>query len=208
MGAMVVVKPKRFEYVEQTRQALLDAAEESFLAEGYRATSLDAVAAAARFTKGAVYRHFTDKQALFLAVFERVATDAVTGLVPQHSVATDPWRTSLDALAGFLDACSQRRYRRIVLEEGPMVFGWARWRGLDQQLTGHVLHQILEGLMAAGEIDRQPIDPLARLCCAVVGEAALTIADAHQPHDTHAHMLTTLSQMLSGLRHNTGHLQS
>lgn len=165
-----------------------------------RGSPLDAIAAAARFTKGAVYRHFADKQALFLAVFERVATDAVTGLIAQHKVATDPWRASLDALAGFLDACSQRRYRRIVLEEGPTVFGWTRWRELDQQCTGHVLHQLLEGLMAAGEIDRQPIEPLARLCCAVVGEAALAIADAHQPHDAHAHMLTTLAQMLSDLR--------
>ena len=43
----------------------------SFSADGYHATSLDAVADEAGFTKGAVYSNFSSKEDLFFAVYER-----------------------------------------------------------------------------------------------------------------------------------------
>jgi len=48
------------------RQAILDAAIEAFLRSGY-AASVDDIAGAAGVGKQTVYRHFGDKQALFLA---------------------------------------------------------------------------------------------------------------------------------------------
>jgi TetR/AcrR family transcriptional repressor of mexJK operon len=51
------------------RQAILDAATAAFLKTGY-ATSVDEIAAAAGVGKQTVYRHFGDKQALFLAALE------------------------------------------------------------------------------------------------------------------------------------------
>ena len=59
------------ERTEATTTALVDAARELFAKDGYAATSLDAVAAKARVTKGAVYHHFQGKQQLFEAVFAR-----------------------------------------------------------------------------------------------------------------------------------------
>ncbi len=59
------------ERTEATTTALVDAARELFAHDGYAATSLDAVAAKARVTKGAVYHHFQGKQQLFEAVFAR-----------------------------------------------------------------------------------------------------------------------------------------
>lgn len=46
----------------------MDAARSIFLKTGYQGTKLDDVAAAAGFTKGALYWHFPNKQALFLAL--------------------------------------------------------------------------------------------------------------------------------------------
>jgi len=200
---MVDVKPRRLDYVEQTRTALLDAAERLFLAQGYQATSIDAIAAAARFTKGAVYRHFPDKQALFVAVFERVDADTVNDLVQPNEPSRDPWAASMSALVGFLDAATEDRYRRIVLEEGPAVLGWGRWRELDQQFTGHLLAQLLDSLIAAELIEPQPVEPLARLCCAVAGEAALLIAVADNPDQMRTQTLSILGHMLNGLRSAT-----
>ena len=53
-----------------TRAKLLDAAREVFVGTGYRRATLDSIAARAGFTKGAVYWHFPNKQALFLALVE------------------------------------------------------------------------------------------------------------------------------------------
>ena len=56
---------------ELTRELLLDAAIEVFAEKGYHGASLDDVADAAGFTKGAVYSNFTRKSDLFRALLER-----------------------------------------------------------------------------------------------------------------------------------------
>jgi AcrR family transcriptional regulator len=61
----------RVQQQERTRAALVDAASEVFAREGFHAASLDEVAAAAGFTKGAVYSNFANKAGLYLAVLDR-----------------------------------------------------------------------------------------------------------------------------------------
>ncbi|WP_327097429.1 TetR family transcriptional regulator [Nocardia vinacea] len=194
------VKPQRLEYVEQTRQAVVEAAERLFVENGYYQTSQDAVGAAARFTKGAVYRHFKDKQSLFEAVFERVQTETVTALLAGAPTVGDDWQWGLEAIAKYLQACTETRYRRIVLEEGPAVLGWSRWRELDQRYAGRLLEQVLDELMDKQVLPRYPADLLARLCCALIGEGALTIADAADPEGVRKQTLAILTKLLAGLR--------
>jgi AcrR family transcriptional regulator len=57
--------------LERTRSLLLDAAEEVFAEKGFTPASLDDIARAAGYTKGAIYKHFATKEDLFLAVSER-----------------------------------------------------------------------------------------------------------------------------------------
>jgi AcrR family transcriptional regulator len=53
-------------------QVLIDAAMDLFASYGYRGTSLARIARAAGVTKGALYWHFADKEAFFLAVVAKV----------------------------------------------------------------------------------------------------------------------------------------
>lgn len=55
---------------QQTRDHLLQAAARVFAERGFHGASLDEVAAAAGFTKGAVYSNFESKEDLFLALLE------------------------------------------------------------------------------------------------------------------------------------------
>jgi AcrR family transcriptional regulator len=55
---------------QQTRDYLLQAAAEVFATRGFHEATLDEVAAAAGFTKGAVYSNFKNKEDLFLALLE------------------------------------------------------------------------------------------------------------------------------------------
>jgi len=57
---------------ERTREAILDAAETTFLAQGVARTTLAHIAQAAGVTRGAIYWHFEDKAAVFDALLERV----------------------------------------------------------------------------------------------------------------------------------------
>jgi AcrR family transcriptional regulator len=56
----------------RTRERLLDAAADVFKRLGFAGASLDAVAEAAGYTKGAVYSNFATKADLFVALLERV----------------------------------------------------------------------------------------------------------------------------------------
>jgi AcrR family transcriptional regulator len=56
---------------ELTKTHLLDAAERIFVERGFHAASIDDVAAAAGFTKGAVYSNFRNKEDLFIALVDR-----------------------------------------------------------------------------------------------------------------------------------------
>ncbi|MGK8486789.1 TetR/AcrR family transcriptional regulator [Nocardia asiatica] len=57
--------------LEHTRGLLLDAAQEVFAEKGFTAATLDDIAYAAGYTKGAIYKHFSTKEELFLAVNDR-----------------------------------------------------------------------------------------------------------------------------------------
>ncbi len=57
--------------LEHTRSVLLDAAEEVFAEKGFMSATLDDIARSAGYTKGAIYKHFTAKEDLFLAVSDR-----------------------------------------------------------------------------------------------------------------------------------------
>ncbi|MDE3188390.1 MAG: TetR/AcrR family transcriptional regulator [Acidobacteriota bacterium] len=65
----------------ETQARLLNAAEEVFVRDGYEAAQLDAIAASAGRSKGAVYTHFKSKEDLFLALFEHRTRSTIDGLM-------------------------------------------------------------------------------------------------------------------------------
>ena len=56
---------------ELTRTTLIDAAADVFARRGFHAASLEEIAEAAGFTRGAIYKNFENKEELFFAVIER-----------------------------------------------------------------------------------------------------------------------------------------
>lgn len=65
---------------EATRAELLAAALRLFIERGYGPVTIDAVAEAAGYTKGAVYWHFDSKEALLVEVFEAWTREGVANL--------------------------------------------------------------------------------------------------------------------------------
>src|SRR3954451_17992461 len=57
---------------QELREHILDTAKLAFLEGGFERTSMDAIAARAETSKRSLYAHFPTKDALFLAVVERV----------------------------------------------------------------------------------------------------------------------------------------
>jgi AcrR family transcriptional regulator len=72
--------PTRAERKARTRKQLVRAAERLFKRDGFHATSVDAVADEAGYTKGAVYSNFAGKEELFFAVYERRLSERIAEL--------------------------------------------------------------------------------------------------------------------------------
>jgi TetR/AcrR family acrAB operon transcriptional repressor len=96
---------------QQTRHALLDAAEAVFDTRGVAGASLQEVAETAGVTRGAVYWHFRDKADLFNAMMDRA-------ILPfeQHWLMADP-DDGVDPL---------RRLRELLLDILQQIAGDAR----------------------------------------------------------------------------------
>lgn len=65
---------------EASVEGLLMAARALFVSQGYRHTTVDAIAEAAHLTKGAVYFYFRNKEALLSALLDRVETIVLGGM--------------------------------------------------------------------------------------------------------------------------------
>ncbi len=63
---------KKMEQRQTSMELLLDTALRLFVSQGYRSTNLEQIAGAARLTKGAVYFYFGSKEAVLVALLERV----------------------------------------------------------------------------------------------------------------------------------------
>lgn len=197
---MPPVKPRRQEYADATRAALLASARGLFIRRGYASTSIEHVARDARVTKGALYHHFSSKTDLFVAVFEQVQGETMQRLGDALTVTADVWQAAMGALDAYLEACITPAYQRIVLEEGPVALGWQRWRDLDHQHTLPRLEHIIDALIASEQLRPQPATLLARIICAAAGEAAFAVAASDNPATERDQAARLLRELFDGLR--------
>lgn len=106
----------RAESRQRTRERLLDAAADVFNRLGYHGASLEAVAEAAGYTKGAVYSNFATKGELFLALCQRgteMRGDVLRTLLREHPL--DEFIELLtDALAA--QVTSEREFDLLQIE--------------------------------------------------------------------------------------------
>jgi AcrR family transcriptional regulator len=192
--------PDRAQRGEATRAALIAAARELFVTKGYFATGTEEIVAKAKVgTRGALYHHFADKQALFRAVFEAVEEDLLARASPTNA-ARDVWDQLVAGLQGFLTAALEPEVQRIILVDGPAVLGWKDWRELEARYGITIIEGALAVAMDEGTIRTQPRRELAHLILAALDEAALLIAHADDPEAARRNASEALGQLLEGLR--------
>ncbi len=200
----MAVKSRRAEHVQDTQAALLRAARELFAEKGYAGTGTEEIVARARVTRGALYHHFRDKADLFRAVMQAVAADLAERLVTQQlsraTRAVSAWDQLREGFQAFLDACTGSDFQRIVLVDGPAVLGHGAWTDLVEQHGLGLLRALLRRAIDDGQIDPLPVDPLARLLAALIGEASLYIAHAADPARARRETGAAIDRILGGLR--------
>jgi AcrR family transcriptional regulator len=196
-------KARRATQAEATHTALVNAARRLFVAKGYHHTGTEEVVTAAGVgTRGALYHHFADKQALFEAVFIAVEEDLVMEAAKSLADPADGALNQLrQGLIGFLDASLTPHVQRILLIDGPAVLGWIRWRELESLYGLGAIRAMLERAVEEGDLaPGQPIDALAHVLLAAADETALFIANAPDQLAARDQGVQALNALLDGLR--------
>lgn len=165
----------------ETRAQLLATARALFAEKGFHATGTPELVAATGLTRGALYHHFADKEALLAAVLEDEAM-AVATHIRQQTAALSADNAGLQAgAAAYFEAMAVPGRARLLLQEGPGVLGPAAMAEIDRRTGGQTL---AEGLAEAltdrhGPAAPSPAETLA-LADALAGafdRAALAIAE-------------------------------
>lgn len=183
---------------EATTGALVAAARELFASDGYAATSIEAVAAKAGVTKGAVYHHYSGKHELFAAVFAAEHERMLETTTAAYGTGTDPWQAFEAACRAFLEACLDPGVQRIFLLDAQAALGWEQVRALE--------HGSLQGMELAiqraaeeGRIAARPPAPLASMLFGLICESAMVVARAEDQNAAQAEALAELSRLFASL---------
>ena len=125
------------------REAILDAAKDVFLDQGYELATMDAIAERAATTKRTVYAHFEHKQALFAAMVNHSA-----GLFMEHLGELDRggsnYQAELERFANrFCELSTFRhavQFQRLIIAESKRFPGLAR--GVSTSIQGKALAMV------------------------------------------------------------------
>ncbi|MGI4878908.1 MAG: TetR/AcrR family transcriptional regulator [Janthinobacterium lividum] len=142
----------------RTRELLLAAAMQAFGRDGYAVTSVEKIADAAGFSKGALYSNFDSKEAIFLAVLDRQGQESVDHLLTAINDACDA-AAIVELLAVWADERSQSGIWSLTILEHARTAGAdapslarqreilrGHWRQLGERVAAR-----LPGMTADGE---------------------------------------------------------
>jgi AcrR family transcriptional regulator len=196
------VRTRRQRYSDSTKRALVDVAEQLFTTHGYSATSLDAIVAGADVTKGALYHHFSGKQAIFEAAFERVESRASSGIARATEGHDDPWEKAQAGLRAFLEAVQEPAYRQVVISDGPSVLGHERFREQEERSTYAIVDEIVRSALGtdAYDLDDAMLDTFTRIFFGAMSAAGSAVAVSQDPAAAAARVELAIGTIMAGLR--------
>lgn len=193
---------RRAQSLSATRRLLVDSAMEQFTEHGYAATSLDTIVSRARVTKGALYHHFSGKQALFEAVFEKAEDDAANAMRKALKRSKDPWEKAALGLRAFLEVVQNRSYQRVVIQDGPAVLGYERFREQEERSSYSMINDLVRTVVSSSsyELSDDMADTFSRIFFGAMSAAGESVTAAIDPDVTVARVEAALTFILAGLR--------
>ncbi|MEV4002803.1 helix-turn-helix domain-containing protein [Actinomadura sp. NPDC049753] len=186
------------ERTRATTGALVAAARELFVDDGFSATSLDAICARAKVTRGAFYHHFSNKEHIFREVYAAEQKKLAVTVRQAFRAERDPWDGMFAGCRAMLEASLEPAVRRITLVEAPGALGWSAMRDIQAGCKD----QMRRGLaiaVEAGCISERPLDPATSLLYGGICESALDIARATDQHAAVEGSLAELRRVLAGV---------
>jgi len=200
-GRAAVRSTRKADQSQATREALINAAHGLFAEKGFVGVATEEIVRAAGVTRGALYHHFDGKRELFAAVYEDVERQLVERIATSAMASEgDPMEALQAGAQAFLEACEDPAVQRIALLDAPSVLGWERWREIGLRFGFGLVQATLQAAMEAGQIEAQPVGPLAHLLLGAIDEGAMLVARASDDGETRAQVGASVGRFLEALR--------
>ncbi|MCD6014931.1 MAG: transcriptional regulator, TetR family [Solirubrobacterales bacterium] len=193
-------KRTQAERSEATRAALLKVARRLFAERGYAGVGTEEIVREAGVTRGALYHHFDGKRDLLRAVYEQLESEIAEDLAERAVPGASVLETLRSGADRFLEHCLEPEVQRIALLDAPAVLGWEQWRAIGARYGLGLIAGLLTAGIEAGEIRRQPVDPLAHALLGALDEVAMLVARAEHPRAARAEAGETLALLVEALR--------
>lgn len=173
----------RAEAAELTALRLVATARMAFAVQGFAQISLDALAAEAGVTRGALHHHFQNKAGLFEAVFRAVDAEIGAELDVIYDAQGDAWAGLKACYHAYLDLALRPDRARILFRDAPSVMG-ARAMEILMESGFATIVDDLAILIAKGRL--RPLDPVAvaHVLNGAVMAQVLWLAAAEAPTET------------------------
>ncbi|MBM4405199.1 MAG: TetR/AcrR family transcriptional regulator [Chloroflexi bacterium] len=182
---------------QQTRERLLEVAEEVFAQRGYYDAAVDEIVEKSGMSKGAVYFHFPSKERLFLAVMDQLGKRLIHRIEREIAPLTDPVRRLDMAMETTVRTLTKHKsLAKLLLVKGySMGPAFAKRR---QEIMGRFA-EMTEGLMreAQGESARVDAGLAALAWQGAISETVVRWLETGRPHPVEE-ALPTLRAMLHG----------
>ena len=193
---------RRQQYSASTKRALVEVATAQFSEHGYGGTSLDAIVAGARVTKGALYHHFSGKQGVFEAVFAGVEEGASRKIKSALRGTSDPWDKARAGLREFLEIVQDPVYQRIVIQDGPAILGYERFREQEERSSYGIVQDIVGSVLEAStyELDEPMKQTFSRIFFGAMSAAGESVSTAEDPKQAVVRIEAAILFILEGIR--------
>ena len=158
-----------------------------------------AVLQEASVSRGSLYHHFKNKEALFEAVLEAMENDIGLRVMDAASEATDAKEMlRLGALA-WVQLAGDPVVQRVLLIDAPSVLGWDRWRALEERHALGLVRGVLAAIADQGDLDPGLVDVFSHVVLAAMNEIALLVARSDQPDEEARLGADAIDEVLSRL---------
>lgn len=198
MATNTNVRRSQQERTRATTGALIAAARELFIGDGFSVTSLDAICAKAGVTRGAFYHHFSNKEHIFREVYAADQEELAIVVRRAFQAEQDPWDGMAAGCRALLEASLEPAVRQITLVEAPGALDWSTLRNI-QAGCKEQMRRGLDIAIEAGCIPHRPLGPLTSLLYGGIGEIALGLADSTDQRAMLEDSLTELNLVLAGV---------
>jgi AcrR family transcriptional regulator len=195
---MSIDRKTRAETAQDTTDRLIAVARAAFADRGFAEVSLDALAAEAGVTRGALHHHFTNKAGLFKAVLRQMDAEVGDELTAGWDPALPSWTAWRACFHQYLDAVQRPDRLRLFFCEGPAVLGADAF---DLILTSG-LAELTEGLAepeVSAALSRPDAEALAHMLNGAVMNLAFWVADEQPGEDRLQRAHAMLDALFDGL---------